>query len=323
MRRRDREQRESRDHAAVDDVRVRATRGVRTLGRQHPPVVPVEGGVQRGIGIRGVAQRRQPGAGRTRVLVSDRLPIETVLLVRLAREPLRVRLDAVVVTILGGVLDLGVRVGDADADRLELVLPDAPREQLVAAGGRVEAPHRVTQDERNRERVRRPTDEHQHAAVLLLFERELRRRGTGQFGALRTHDRVLAVLDDVVVAGSRDRLHGHVVVRFDRGEEGLRGRFRRLKTLTERGARRGTHVGVGRHGGSDGHYGRNRVVGRGVRDGTPGDQSERDDEPRCDATRSGRAKSGGSTTKHGDSPRAMNGKRMDGERMDGEQAHEA
>src|SRR5439155_21784266 len=109
----------------------RAARGVRALRREDPPVVPVEGRLLRAVRRQGLFEGRQLGPRGARLLALRGLPVEPVLLARRAQDLLRELADAVPVPVLLLVGDLGVDVGEADADRLHLVLPDAPREQFL------------------------------------------------------------------------------------------------------------------------------------------------------------------------------------------------
>src|SRR5262249_20091335 len=139
------------------------------LGREDSIVVaPVRYRSIRALGIPLASCSGHERSERTRRLTIFRRPVEAVALARRACELLRIVEHGIAVGIARVVLALGVDVREGRLDRIQLVLPDAPVDDLLLAGGGVEAPARTVRHERDREReVVTPGDEYDLASTGL------------------------------------------------------------------------------------------------------------------------------------------------------------
>ena len=153
-----------------------------------------------------------------------------------ARELARVREHAVAVAVVGRVLALRVDDRLQHLDRVELVLADAAREQLVLAGRGVEAPRVAGLHERERERK------------VVVADRQLRRVAVARDRVLRVvrGDEALAAraVGDAVARRERagrvpeHRAQRRAVVRLDRLHERGDGVLRASRTSSAPGPRR-------------------------------------------------------------------------------------
>ena len=209
--------------ATVGEVVIRSARRVLPLGGEDAVVVaPVRDGVRR---VLGVALAPRPGdqwPQRTGGLPRVRRPVQAVALSRAAGERARVMQERIAVGITRVVLALGVDVGEGDLNRVELVLADAPVEDLLPARRGVEAPPRAIRNDGNREReVVAPHDQDHLAAaglepvlVTVLGHEALLDASVGHRVSRR--DEPLSVL-------AENRQQCLLVPRPEGGDQGVRG----------------------------------------------------------------------------------------------------
>ena len=142
--------RESLSHRAVIQITHLTARGVRSLARQDPEVIAMIRIVLIGISLG--ERLRDDFANRTFVVFTLAFPVQAIFLSGCTDDLLCVDGNVGGSPVLCRVLILRFHEPAANLDRVQLVTPDPPRQDLLLALRRIEVPLAVALDNRNRHR---------------------------------------------------------------------------------------------------------------------------------------------------------------------------
>src|SRR5262249_31575723 len=131
-------------------------------------------------------------------------------------------------------LALGVDVGAARLDRVELVSPDAPVDDLLFAGRRVEAPARAGRHDRDRKRIV-VLSHHQGDPAPSGPETGVPLVGNHQPVAALPVGPLVPRPDQPLAVCAENCQHGLLIARLGRIHQRLRGRFGRRETALRDG----------------------------------------------------------------------------------------
>src|SRR6266436_4255450 len=244
---------EAADHVTTGHVVGRPVRRIRTLAREDPVVVAMIGRLSSSSAVSLGPGLRHERSERARLLARLGVPVEAVPLARRAPQSLRVFADFALLALPGIVFALGIDVGEAHLDGVELVPADAAVEDLFAARRGVEAPARAVGHHGNGEgEIVRAHVEHDLSAPR--FE-PVRRVVCAQEGPARPLVFHRVARGDEGTTGWSQRVDHHLGVAFaDRVDEALHRFVRSLEQLllARRGrpCRRAAHE---RHEGGEEH----------------------------------------------------------------------